>query len=164
MFYRYQSNFMQLPPEPQNEPAISDLLNSYLNDNPETGYIIFQVIQNSEAEGLIPIPNAKITVSKPMGNDYFVSKIIKTDINGKTEPLALPTVAAYRSLHPEDSKTYSTYNATVEAINYLTTDIFDISVFDDITSLQTVLLIPTEGYSIHQVYHAKPQNLCDRWY
>lgn len=164
MFYRWQSNFMQLPPDPKNEPNISDLLNLYLDDNPETGYIVFQVAQNSEMKGLIPIPNAKITVSKPMGNSYFVSKVIETDIDGKTKPIALPTVSSYRPLYPEDGRLYSTYNATVEATNYLTTDIYDIRVFDNITSLQTVLLIPHEGYSIHQIYQADPQNLCDRWY
>ncbi len=164
MFYRWQSNFMQLPPDPKNESTISDLLNLYLDDNPETGYLIFQVAQNSETKGLIPIPNAKITISKPMGNSYFISKVIETDIDGKTKPIALPTVPSYRSQTPEDSRLYSTYNATVEATNYLTTDVYDIRVFDDITSLQTVLLIPQEGYNVRQIYHAEPQNLCDRWY
>nr|WP_312579183.1 hypothetical protein [Sedimentibacter sp.] len=163
MLYSVQQNLMQLTPLSQNKPSIADLIDLYIENNPETGYIVFQVVDNSVIDGMKPIQNAKITISKALGNGYFISKVVTTNESGKTDPVALPTVRFYHSLSPEEDISYSTYNATVEANNFLTTDIFDIRVFDDITSLQTVQLLPGQGYKIHQIYQSEPQNLCNKW-
>lgn len=163
MLYKNQFNLIQLRPQSQDKPSALELLESYINNNPETGYVVFQVIYNSVLEGILPLPNAKITLSKAIGDGYFISKILTTDSSGKTYPMSLPTVQAYRSLSPEEDTLYSAYTATVEAPGYLTTDIFDINIFDNITSLQTIQMIPVEGYNAHQVYQLEPQNLCDMW-
>ncbi len=146
----------------QSNLSLIKLLENYLIDNPRTGYLIFQIYEYSLLYGLLPIVNAKITLSKPLGNGYFISKILTTDGNGKTEPISLPTVKGELSQVPGNSKLHSTYNACVEMTNYSTVDILDISIFDCITSIQSVRLLPKTCRNT-QIYQANPQNLCEMW-
>lgn len=165
MFYDICKNSMTVSPSTSDETLFFDLYENFLNDNSKIGYIEFQVYQNSPLYGILPVANAKITVSKPIGNGYFVSKVIMTNSDGKTEPVPVPTVPGNLSLIPKNVRLYSTYNATVEAQNFLTTDVFDISVFEGVTSIQPINLIPNEGFNTinHQIYQAKPQRLCETW-
>jgi len=84
-------------------------------------------------------------------------------MNGKTGSIALPTVESYHSFLYDSDISYSTYNATIEATDFLTTDVYDIRIFDDVTSLQTIQLISGQSNGVHQIYSANPQNLCDAW-
>jgi len=165
MFYDICKNSMTVSPSTSDETSFFDLFENFLNDNFKIGYIEFQVYQNSPLYGILPIANAKITVSKLIGNGYFVSKVIMTNSDGKTEPVPVPTVPGNLSLIPGNVRLYSTYNATVEAQNFLTTDVFDISVFEGVTSIQPINLISNEGLNTtnHQIYQAKPQRLCETW-
>lgn len=129
--------------EYQNPNLVSDLLNLYLESNPNIGYLVFQVSQESLLEGILPSPNAKVTLSKPMGNDLYVSRILTTDENGKTIPISLPTVSSDLSLVPSNQNPYSTYNATIESPGFVTVELFDIPVFENITSIQPIRLVPT---------------------
>ncbi len=117
-----------------------ELLEEYLDQHPKTGYLVFQVIQESPLQGRIPIPNAKITVSKDMGGEHFISKVLTTNADGKTDPLALPTVSAELSRTPSDGEIYAKYNATISAPNYVTKNIYDIPIFEGITSIQPVVM------------------------
>lgn len=122
------------------QPRLIELLDLYFDSNPRVGDLVFQVSQQSPLEGLLPAPNAKVTVSKPLGNDFYVSKILTTDADGKTKPIALPTVASEVSLAPGDQNPFSTYNASIELQGFPNVDIFDIRVFENITSIQPVIL------------------------
>ncbi len=124
----------------QNESPISEYLNTYLSENPKIGYLVFNVFQNSPVRGRIPIPNAKITISKLLEDDYYFSKIIMTNENGETVPVHLPTVSRDLSLKPGEVRVYSTYQASVEAPGYQRQDIFDVEIFEGITAVQNVVL------------------------
>lgn len=165
MFYDIHKNSMPVSPSTPNETSVLDLLEIYLNDNPQIGYIQFQVYQNSPLRGILPVANAKITVSKSIGDSYFISKVLWTNIDGKSDPVPLPTVQGNLSLTPGNGRLYSTYNATVEAQNFLTTDVFDISVYEGVVSIQPINLIPNEGFDTinHQIYQAKAKRLCETW-
>lgn len=126
----------------QIESPITEYLNTYLSENPEVGYLVFDVHQNSPVRGRIPIPNAKITISKLLGEDYYFSKIITTNENGETVPVPLPTVSRELSLKPGEGRVYSTYQASVEAPGYQRQDIFDVEIFEGITAVQHVDLQP----------------------
>lgn len=158
MFYAKSQNSIPLPSSTPVEPTFMELLKSYLDDNQQIGYLIFQVFQHSPLEGILPVPNAKITISKSIGNNYFVSKVLMTDNNGKTDSIPLPTVSATLSTVPTNSKVCSKYNARVEAPNFLTTDIFDICVFENITAVQPVDLLPSPGEPVHRIYESEPRN------
>ncbi|NLK37031.1 MAG: hypothetical protein GX299_02985 [Epulopiscium sp.] len=117
-----------------------DLLEQYLDEHPKTGYLVFQVTQESPLQGKIPIPNAKITISKNIGGEHYISKVLTTNSDGKTEALALPTVSAELSRTPSDGEVYAKYNATISAPNFVTKDIYDIPIFEGITSIQPVVM------------------------
>lgn len=123
-----------------NTATMSDYFTSYMQMNPGIGYLTFEVFNNSPLTGRVPVPNAKITVSKLLGDDYYISKILNTDVNGETEPLPLPTVSRSVSLKPGEGRAYATYHASVEAPGFQKQDIYDIQVFEGVTSVQRVPL------------------------
>lgn len=125
-----------------NETTPDSLLQNYLIDNPKTGYLVFQVFQDSTLKGRLPVANAKITVSKLLGEDYYFSRVLMTDENGKTDIIPLPTVSAELSRVPGNGNPYSTYNATIEAENFSPTTIYEIPIFENITSIQPINLLP----------------------
>jgi len=131
-----------------NESIIFGLLNDYLTANPKIGYLNFTVYQDSPIEGLIPIPNALITVSKSLGEGFFISKVIMSDMNGATESIPLPTVDKGLTQIPNDGDAgpvYAMYNARVEAPGYKTADYFDIHIFEGVTTFQRANLNPVKG-------------------
>lgn len=135
-----------------DEAAVMPLLENYLSENPKTGYLVFQVFQNSPLGGILPIPNATITICKDMGDDYYISKVIRTNEDGKTDEIAMRTVSANLSQSPDNDKVYATYDAYIEAPDFLPASIEDIPIFEGITSIQPVNLIPYYGFSFTPPY------------
>lgn len=140
---RYQ-NIMQLLYSNQPESIFMKLMKDYLEINPKMGYIVFQVYQESPIKGRIPVANARVIVNKYIGNGYFVSKVLYTDSDGKTVPLPFFTPDKKYSMTPGYDNLYETYSAYVEAPDYKTENVFDIQVFDGITSIQSVILSPEQ--------------------
>lgn len=167
MFYKTNQNAMQRlaandnDSNNNNETTPDSLLQNYLNDNPKTGYLLFQVFEDSPLQGRLPVANAKITVSKLLGEDYFFSRVLTTDENGKTDLIPLPTVSAALSRVPGNGKTYSTYNATVEAENFLTSTVYDIPIFENITSIQPINLLPINDKTPNQVNNTQSKYLSE---
>lgn len=123
-----------------NTSSMSDLFTIYLQLNPGRGYLTFEVFNNSPVRGRVPVPNAKITVSKALGDNYYISKMLTTDANGETAPISLPTVSRSLSLQPGESRVFSTYQVSVEAPGFQKKDIYDVQIFDGVTSVQRVPL------------------------
>lgn len=142
MYYDKYQNIMQLLNSTQEESIFIKLMKAYLERNPKLGYIVFQVYEESPIQGRIPVANARVTVSKHLGNGYFVSKVLYTDSDGKTTPLPFFTPDKKFSMTPGYAHVCETYNAYVEAPNFKTENVFDIQVFDGITSIQSVVLSP----------------------
>lgn len=138
--------------------SVAELLELYSNENSKIGYLIFQV---STALGTLPVPDVRITVSKLLGDGYFLSKVISTDIDGKTAPIALPTVNASSSQLPGLIRPYSTYDATLEAPGFFTVNLLNIPMFENVTAVQPVTLFPDMGLgggqSIQEIYGTGPQ-------
>lgn len=125
-----------------NETPVSDYFGTFMSMNPKTGYLVFEVHEDSPVRGRIPVPNAKITISKLLGDGYYFSKIVTTDENGETDPIGLPAVSRELSLKPGEDQVFTSYSASVEAPGYNRQDIYDIQIFDGITSIQHVNLQP----------------------
>lgn len=143
----------------QQESLVIKLVNDFLENNPKIGYVVFQVFHVSPTEGLLPIPNAMVTVSKHMGEGNFISRVLTTNTEGKTDPIPLPAVEAEPSLPPGNQKAYTTYNTRIEAHSFLTKDIFDFKIFDNSTSVETVVLSPGISDEVHKIYIGEPQPL-----
>ena len=121
-----------------NESPIEEYFNTYLQLNPAIGYLTFEVFHDSPVRGRVPVPNARITISKLLGDDYYISKIIRADADGETDTLPLPTVSREVSQKPGEGRVNTDYNVSVEAPGFLRKDIFDVQIFDGITSVQRV--------------------------
>lgn len=114
--------------------------------NTGTGQIIFRV---STARGAIPLEGAQITVRPHLpdpGNEERgkVIAVLYSDRDGKTQPLPLPTPPRSDSLQPSENGVlpFATYDAAVYLSNYYAPEYTRIPIFDGITSIQTVDLIP----------------------
>ncbi|MEA4988268.1 MAG: hypothetical protein VB095_09430 [Anaerovorax sp.] len=130
-----------------DEAGVMPLLENYLSENPKIGYLVFQVFQNSALEGVLPIANATITLCKDMGDDYYISKVLRTNEDGKTDQIAMRTVSANLSQSPDNDKVFTTYDAYIEAPNFLPASVEDIPIFEGITTIQPVSLIPNYGFA-----------------
>lgn len=141
MFYPCE-NSSQNPKTNTDEPTLANQIDQYTLDNTKTGFLVFQVFQDSPIYGILPIANAKVTVNKLIDKDVFVSKILETNIDGETEPLPLPTVSENLSMTPEDPTPYSIYFSIIEAPNFQKKEIYNIPIYDDVTMIQPVQLTP----------------------
>lgn len=110
------------------------------NDMSGEGYLLVNV---TSIRSLYPVKNAKVTIFK--GNIENMQKLAEgyTDESGKTELFPLPAPPA--SLAQEPSSTtipFVTYNMLTEADGFVPTINYNAPVFDKITSLQNVNLLP----------------------
>lgn len=122
------------------ETKIFSLLNNYQNENSKIGYLTFDVYEESPVFGRQPIPNATITISKHIGDGYYIAKVLTTDIAGQTNPIPMPTVDKNLSLEPFNDCCYSTYNVHIEAPGFSKSDYYDIRVFEGIITDRSVIL------------------------
>lgn len=116
---------------------------------PETGagFLLFQV---TTAGGAIPLEGAAVTVMDAVPDatpDLSAEPriVIFTGGDGKTRPLTLPAPARAQTLEarvPSGSLPYALYNAVVELDGYYPQAFSLIPVFDGITSVQRLDLIP----------------------
>lgn len=125
----------------QQEPKeIPQLLEEYTGQNPKYGFIRFQV-----TSGIIPIEGATVIIKKDIGGNTFISQVLTTDTDGKTDLLRLPAPDRSLSMEPGNAVPYASYDVSVSADGYLTSDFYNIPVFDGITSIQPVVMKPDVG-------------------
>ena len=72
-------------------------------------------IQVTSRLGLIPIENARVTISYSNDPDTVLEQV-NTNIVGESETLTLQTPPLDYSLEPDSPQPYSVYNITVEAV------------------------------------------------
>jgi len=110
-------------------------------DEKGVGYIVVQV---STADNAVPIPDANVMVSENTEKGETLVKIMKTNRNGKTEPLAVPAPPVENSLTPEGVNRFFKYNIRVDYPGYYTVENMNVPVFQGQTSIQPVAMIPLE--------------------
>lgn len=91
--------------------------------------------------GLIPIPNAKISISYSSEPDKVIEEINTNEI-GRTIDLELPTPPIDYSLEPGSPQPYANYNIFVTADGYEPTNVFGTEVLPSVTALQPIKLSP----------------------
>lgn len=101
------------------------------------------VIRAFTAGGALPVGG---TVVKITGNDEenrIVEYSIITDIDGVTEKIELPAPSGELSQSPGAKEpSYALYNIEISAPGYYTKRIFNVAVFDNTETIQTVNMIP----------------------
>lgn len=96
-------------------------------------------VQVTLARGAIPVPGAKVTITRSGGG---VAAELVTDQSGRTPKVTLPAPAASYSQSPGDVRPYSVYHIKVEVPGYYTEDAVNVPIFDGIDSIQPISLSP----------------------
>ena len=108
-----------------------------------SGNLVFLV---STARGAIPLEGARISLynyikaDMPHRGDIQYSTVSGSD--GKTRSIHLPAPPKDESLQPAKRLPYATYNAQIELEGYFTQYYVAIQIFDGVTSVQSVNLVP----------------------
>ncbi len=119
----------------------SEILSSTQAKEPAQGGLRVNVTADI---GLLPIPNANITISYTGEPDSTVG-ILTTDISGQTETVPLSTPPLDYSLTPNSPMPYAEYTLHVSAPGYEPVTISGVEVLPGVTALQTVRLTPAES-------------------
>lgn len=108
-----------------------------------TGYL---KVQAFSAGGAFPVEGAVVTVQDSEGNSVAS---LRTDRSGLTTLLSLPAPSATLSQTPENGGTipYSTYTVRARKDGFYPVEDYFVPIFDGITSIQKVNLIPTTEFS-----------------
>lgn len=109
-------------------------------DDTEEGYLVVQVFT---ARSSIPLADANITITSAQpdgGEDLIISAI--TDESGKTKTFVLPTPPISASEHPGGQRPYSVYNIRAAYPGFYITELHDVPVFPDRTTVQPINMIP----------------------
>lgn len=117
-------------PMPTQMPTESDIL----------GYIQVRTFTASQAT---PVPNADVVISK---GDTILYQL-KTNENGTTGVVALPTVSKELSQQSGNPHPYETYDIRIKAPGYLNVISKDVPVFEGVTGVQNVAMLPLPEFS-----------------
>ena len=122
-----------------------------------TDTIGFLTVTVRTANGAIPIKNAIVSVyenyvTKNGDNDVLNSNgylvySTRTNENGQTEVLALPTKSAFLSTSPGNEHPFMSYIVFASAEGYFDSVVINVPVFQGITSVHPINLIPLSEFS-----------------
>lgn len=112
----------------------------------ERGYRGRLRINVTSTLGLIPIPDATVTISYKGAPDVTVEKL-STNSSGQTEAVELSAPPLEYSVEPGEQMPYSEYNIQVDAPGYESVMISGTEVLPDVTALQPIQMIPLETAS-----------------
>ena len=109
----------------------------YLNENSGNGFLKVQV---SAGRSEIPVPDARIVVTKKLNGKAFVLAGVISDINGMTQRISLPAPPASLSQTPGNINPFAVYDVEISRPGYVTVKDIDVPVFDKVLSIQNVKL------------------------
>ena len=123
----------------QPSSAIKEEYEQFQLENPASGTIKTQVFT---ARGAYPVEQAQVDLYKvfPEG-DYLISRQY-TDRSGQVNPVTVPVYQRSLSESPGDSTPYVSYRIAVTHPGFADAVIEQVPVFEGVTSLQSVNLIP----------------------
>lgn len=118
-------------------------LDEFLKVNPGQGRLRFRTYT---ARNALPVPGARIIVTKVIGGSCHTFYDLTTDSSGQTPEVALPAPSSKLSLDPQvPVQPYSLYDADINAAGYIPVSVRSLPVFEGILSLQRVALVPSSG-------------------
>lgn len=112
---------------------------AFLQQNPKTGILRVQV---SSASRAIPIPGARVTVTREFIDGPRTFATVITDKNGIADDIVLPTPDKAKSQSPSSTEPYATYDITVSHPDYQGEHYSQVPVFEGIKSIQLVNFLP----------------------
>ena len=127
---------------------------SEVGENQGTGYLIVRV---ATARGAIPLEGATVNIRSSAFPDEAITDgeaarqgqliaVLRTDRDGLAPRVALAAPSRTLSESPGNGRSYATYDIDVALEGYMSNFYQNVPIFDTVTSLQTVELIPlSEG-------------------
>lgn len=119
------------------------------NENDSVGFLIVSV---NTANGALPVEGATVTVYGGNEAESDVIYSLKTDESGRTEKVVLSTKSKELSTEPGNIAPFKSYNIEVSAPGYYDNNYINVPIFQGITSLQGVSLIPLSEFSAPNDY------------
>ena len=116
------------------------------------GYLIVKV---STARGAIPLEGATVNIRSGDREDSGILVSRRTNRDGQTERIALPTPPKYTSQSPSTTAPYSTYHVDVFQDGYVPLSFHNVPVFPSIVSIQPAVMIPQTEYPDLDPYPAR---------
>ena len=115
----------------------------------------FLTVDVKTANGALPVENAQVTIynsardteKDPSSLSSDVIYNLTTDRNGKTQKVALKTKSAQLSQSPDEKIPFMSYNISVNADGFYDNSYLNVPIFQGITSIQEVLLIPLSEFA-----------------
>ena len=102
----------------------------------------FLVVKISTAKGAIPISGALVTVSGTQNGDNGVYAVVMTDSDGIARKIPIPAPPKSSSESSGQNDPYATYGLEVVKAGYYSETLASIPIFDTVTSVQNVFLVP----------------------
>ncbi len=129
-----------------------------------TGYLVARV---STASSAIPLENAIVTIRGNLPNFSAVIVKLETGRDGLTPKISLAAPPRGNSEAPGIEPQFATYNMDIQLDGYLPATAQQIPIFDGITSVQPINLIPLpkNGYTdrfdptAQNITNSEPQDL-----
>lgn len=123
--------------------------------NRNTESIGFLIVEVRTANGAIPVEGAQVYVY-PLAengdkNDAVYS--LTTDSSGRTQRVALEAKSKSLSLAPGNEVPFMSYNVTVTAPGFYSSDKSRVPVFEGVTSILPFELIPLSEYANSESYN-----------
>lgn len=111
----------------------------FARQNPAHGMLKAQAYAG---ERIYPVANVRVDISRKFPAGIYAIDAQWTDISGLTEPVALPVQPAANSKTPGQWEPYTSYDVTFSHPGYTTVIVHNVEVFEGITSLQFMEMIP----------------------
>ncbi|MCI8387348.1 MAG: hypothetical protein HFE63_02635 [Clostridiales bacterium] len=113
------------------------------------GYLVVNVVT---ARGAIPLQGAAVTVLDSEAEGVPVVSVVHTDSSGKTERIALSAPDRSLSTSPGSGHPFATYMIKINKEGYYPVTNSGIPIFEGITSIQPVEMLPLAEYDSDSVY------------
>ncbi|MBO5356554.1 MAG: hypothetical protein J6A53_00160 [Clostridia bacterium] len=117
----------------------------------------FLTVNVRTANGAIPIEGALVNIYENIETDNGNGDLtnanghliysMRTDSSGQTEKVALPTKNVALSLEPGNVRPFMSYNVFASKEGYFDSDVINMPIFQGITSVQPINLIPLSEFS-----------------
>ncbi len=123
------------PPE-----QVFQTFDEFLRANPRQGSVQFRTYT---ARNALPVPGAKIIVTKVIGGKPHTFYTLTTDVSGQTEEVILPAPPVALSQKPDcEVQPYALYDADITAEGFRPVSVRGLPVFEGILSVQRAAMIP----------------------
>ena len=116
-------------------------MNANPQDNDSVGYLIVKV---STARGAIPLENASVSIRGARPENAGMLYSLRTNRDGQTERVTLPTPPRSASDAPGGVTPYATYNIDVFRDGYVPLTFEAVPVFPSILSIQPAVMVPMD--------------------